>query len=678
MLPAKRKQAPAEIVPASAAVKFVAVRKGRSVKRCIFQNWQDAKEHLQEPDAQFSLCETIEEAVSYAFDQQEVPESRDSQPSASAIEDLVDGILYTVFSFVCKFPERGLGGFVMASKLCLQRCVRFVQQIPQEIIVLDTHVQSNLKLPLWLSCNQAKLGVACLHSSKVINWSLFMYYLSNCDITGLKSFEMFAAAKIYPSHEENWAAAKAGAPLDVVVQSETFGYADYIQRIVPMLTSQAKQLNSLGISLSSNHFNLQQPLLVSFSNSLVRLCLELQPTSDNENYTNLWTNAFRTISQAIEKMTKLKHLWIYFDTSVFDPVFMDEIEMRNNPVIDIRSDTLQDISLYESEFRSSFPTCLVRDCICPLEELEFALELHQPNMSILRKHSQTIKVLTVQITNTLSDRDNLLGVPIGNIPRDRDSYMRNFRQLLAIIEGMPKLKELTLFIHCDFDERWRDVFTIRSSSLDTIAIWTKEHLAFDFPVSQFICPSLKALSIWAAIHKPLLPHLSNLCDTLEELTLITIVESVNPTEVVSSDSINEAISGMLKLKKLNIEVPFGYLRLSIRSASLEEIDVSRSQLLAGVCMEECVCPSLRLITCDSSCQVGDTTYLLPTMEDRLTDGSSSARFLEASRLERPVKVSLRECSFIDASAPATCVVYQRNVRAKYAALSRDPVIMQTM
>ena len=46
---------------------YVAVRRGQYIRNCIFNNWDDAKEHLEAPDAQYSVFESLHDAIKYAF-----------------------------------------------------------------------------------------------------------------------------------------------------------------------------------------------------------------------------------------------------------------------------------------------------------------------------------------------------------------------------------------------------------------------------------------------------------------------------------------------------------------------------------------------------------------------------------------------------------------------------------
>lgn len=64
---------------------FIAVRKGDSIQNCIFQNWDDAKHHLEGPDAQYSIFDSIDDAIKFAFNNDD-----DDNTHLDAIDDSVE------------------------------------------------------------------------------------------------------------------------------------------------------------------------------------------------------------------------------------------------------------------------------------------------------------------------------------------------------------------------------------------------------------------------------------------------------------------------------------------------------------------------------------------------------------------------------------------------------------
>jgi len=125
---------------------YVAVRRGLFVRKCIFNSWEEAAEHLDGSacDIEYRIsCGSIEEAAAFAFQEELEDENEQNDlPSVSSIDIFADDIMLMIFSFVCGENHSGGGtfadtshlhpplpGFGASSKLCRKMCIEYVQHV---------------------------------------------------------------------------------------------------------------------------------------------------------------------------------------------------------------------------------------------------------------------------------------------------------------------------------------------------------------------------------------------------------------------------------------------------------------------------------------------------------------------------------------------------------------------
>lgn len=173
-------------------------------------------------------------------------------------------------------------------------------------------------------------------------------------------------------------------------------------------------------------------------------------------------------------------------------------------------------------------------------------------------------------------------------------------------------------------------------------------------------PPLKKLAI--TIQRNKWPHslLEVVSETIEELKLDVFHR--HESRITSAEEgeqfiqyLSNTIENMTRLKKLNICIWFP-AGLCIQSKTLEEIDVTRFPLYASVA--ECVCPSLKMITCMHHGDKSAVRPLVPFRRDELKFTPEDVELVNDFSCVNLdcAQVLRRDKTFVGMDVPGACII----------------------
>ena len=553
-------EAPSKLLVSRTSKKqqYVAIRRGRSIRKCIFKSWEEAAEHLDGPacDVEYRMCGNIEEAAAFAF-QEELEDERNVEnelPSVSSINDFADDIMLMIFSFVCgsekhrdggMFADTGhfyqlLPGFGTASKLCKQRCLHYMQQVP-----LQYEDNGSPAVVARLSQLGVKLGDIDMLPDHSIDVSILLYMLKSCDVAHLRCFTLcllnFNADKC---KEELYAAKfkldaiKCGIPYKTVHDGEQVGVSDFVS-FFEDCSNKMISLRKLDMALHYDDFRVS--MLQRCPRALVELSISLWEGAEEGEYD------YSEVNKAIEKMPHLKKL--------------DLKALTRTGTIRIKSQSLE-------ELRCS-GALTVAGCSCPSMKV-----LHIPSTMewpVLRSCSQKLEEVFIKVPSFNGDVDDA---------------NRKLAGLSRLIERLPHLKKFKLCADIESDVRYKSTLKVRSSTL--------EELSSDFALGECFCPSLKALTDQTIMRIERLLSISSFEVIFTSLDILDLRFDGTVAEVDRGlDRLSAMIENMQMLKTLKLRswnpVDLGTCSnpISLRSGTIEFIDIH------GLEMMQCNCPLLK-------------------------------------------------------------------------------------
>jgi len=460
---------------------YVAVRRGLSIKKCIFNSWKEAADHLDGCDsAEYRICDTIEEAAAFAFTFDEetaeagLENSNELQVSVFHIDDFADDIMMMIFSFVCE-SKRVDGGtfadtqyfdhllpcFGMASKLCRKRCIQCIQQVP----VWCADHELTCGTVAGLVNLGAKLGDIEFKPEHLLDLSILLYMLKSCNSAyvtrfsfNLRSFDSRRCTEELEAAKWKLNAIEDGIPYKALQDTNTFALTDFVGFFEDW-AKQTRSLRELVMDVNFEHFHIS--MLQSCSHSLEDLNLVLQ----EGHYDYSPHCDYSALTKAIDGMPCLKTL---------------KVAAFRSGVICLKSKSLEDL-----RYLSPFPNQTLK-CSCPsLKVLHIAMETME--WSILYNHALTLEEVIVKVKN-------LTGFDVN----------RKLAELSCTIDIMPRLKKFSL-IDADVISdgiAQKSTFNVRSTTL--------EELKSDFALGMCQCPALKQLGNGTKIHFDQLASASSL------------------------------------------------------------------------------------------------------------------------------------------------------------------------
>ena len=543
---------------------YVAVRKGLAVRKCIFNSWKEAAEHLEGPgcnDVEYRICNNIEEAAAFAFQEEadnEQPENNnEDQGSVSHIDDFVDDIMLMIFSFVCGYRtkhdgggnfvdmdwclRRLLPGFGMASKMCHKRCIRYMQQVP---LRCDRYSLPSSRIAR-MSQLGVKLGEIYLAPEHQLELAKLLYMLKSCDMENLIDFGFnlrdldeadfphgFAAAK--------WKldAIKNGIPYKAIHDGETLELSDFIGFFKDWARTRFLRKLSMAVFFDNFHISMIQ----CCAHSLEELCMELgtegddDDEDDEDDEDNLLYD-YSAVSEAIKQMPHLKKLTL-------------QSSMRG--IIRIKSKTLEELSCSLS--------VNLAECNCPsLKRIDISI----PNMEwpVLNECLQTLEEV---------------GIIVQRFTGNADDADKKLAELTCIIEIMPRLKKFQ--IYSDGAEIMKSTLYVRSPTL--------EKLASAYPLGSCQCPALMLLGRATEIRVERLVDHSSLTFPLLEAVDLQYDGSVTDLKR-GLQQLSAALESMHMLKTLrlrNFDANGGIMHtISLRSKTIEYIQIDGLEIIEYEC-----------------------------------------------------------------------------------------------
>lgn len=205
---------------------YIAVRKGDSVRNCIFGCWDDAKNHLAGSDCVWKKFSDLDDAVKYTFEKGISNKSTgiactaqsfniQMKTAKSPLENLSQDLQNYIYSFTCKqdinmhFPFNAnpdaISSFAkmmgLVSRTLYQSCVNFVQQVPCNLFITcdaDTSTMVRNRLTFFIK-NRAKLG-ACsviVLSLDKVTMEVFLIVLQCFDLSSMLSLNVPRLSKSF-------------------------------------------------------------------------------------------------------------------------------------------------------------------------------------------------------------------------------------------------------------------------------------------------------------------------------------------------------------------------------------------------------------------------------------------------------------------------------------------------
>ena len=574
---------------------FVAVRRGvANLKHCVFKSWEDAKEHVQDPNAVYSSFDNIHEAETFAF-KREISLVGDCS-GLSAFENLPQDVKNVIYSFTCGIEitdqKNEIGNILFLSQSLHQSCHIFAKTTMFDFN--SALLSEDYRPIIWFANNGTKLSSFKVIRNKVtppasVEESLLFFLFTTFNTKYLQNLYLdFGMPKYYIMHEED-TPFMLRSTNDAIVSGIPFEALHLVNkkmlydRIVHTLWTQTPPIQNMKLI---THYS-PRPILSPISKVLVDLELELFDISSNKV-----DEIIDDLTVLINEMPSLEKL----------KITVDDADSRN---LSIMSKTL-------NELISNINLNL---CLCPaLTKISIKTIITQFDPTILESCSNTLECMTIDLWSCYGNPQEY----------EVDSFKQRLLTLGTCINRMPTLKKVSILSlnkglsRFDVSDIW-DATIINPSLIDiTITLNNKSY------IKEMHCPLLTSLGI--DLSSITSPGLSSCLPGLVELTvfcqMLVDAEVQDEVEVELEQQLqdlSQVIASMPKLKVLTFKFDVRNVVMEeLTSNSLEVIDIIDSCRFFYV--QKCNCPSLKKFRCRYYVDKDSTAYI-NGIRLRLTESS---------------------------------------------------------
>ena len=424
---------------------FVAVCRGAaSLKHCVFKSWEDAKEHVQDPNAEYSSFDNIHEAETFAFEGGISLVGDCSE--LSTFESLPQDVKNVVYSFVCGIEitnqKNEIGNILFLSQSLHRSCHVFAKTTMFDFS--SAFLSEDYRPIIWFANNGTKLSSFKAVRNKVIRpalveESLFFFLFTSFNTKYLRNLYLdFGRLKCFMVGE-NRPSFMLRSTNDAIVSGIPFEALHLVDKkilydwIVHTLWTQTPPIQNMKLITDYS----PRPILLPISKSLVDLKLVLTELPSNK------------VDAIVEDLTIL----------ISEMFSLEKLE------ITVKDD---DVSRTLNELTSNINLNL---CLCPaLTKISIRTIIAQFDPTILRSCSETLECMIIDLWWGYDDPQE----------DEVDSIKQHLLSLGEFINHMPVLKNVSIL------SLYKGL-----SQLDVLDIWDVRIMTHHLQISQLLsqqCP----------------------------------------------------------------------------------------------------------------------------------------------------------------------------------------------